>query len=156
MTTGVSSDHQVRSASTRDIARLVDFVLAEAQDAEDRQLDRTAVTQAVTAAVGNPSLARYWVLADRQDRLLGAVAVTTEWSDWQNAPYWWLQFVYLVPEARGHGLLQVLIHEVEAAARSERVPELRLYVHPGNARAIRAYDKLGFSDIPYRFMRKQL
>jgi glutathione S-transferase len=134
----------------------VDFVLAEARETEDRALARPAVTQAVTAAIENPSLSRYWVLADRQDHLLGAIAVTTEWSDWQNAHYWWISFVFLASEARGRGLLQVLIREVEAAARLDRAPELRLYVHPANARAIRAYEKLGFSDIPYRFMRRLL
>lgn len=147
----------MRRASARDIARLVDFVLAEAREAEDRPLDRAAVTQAVTAAIEDPALARYWVLADRQDeRLLGAIAASTEWSDWQNASYWWISFVYLAPEARGRGLLSALIGAVEAVAGAERAPELRLYVHPGNARAIRAYEKLGFSDIPYRFMRKPL
>lgn len=146
----------MRRASARDIARLVDFVLAEARESEDRPLDRSAVTQAVTASIEDPALARYWVLADWQDHLLGAIAITTEWSEWQNAPYWWISFVYLAPEARQRGLLQVMLREIEATARSERAPELRLYVHPANARAIRAYEKLGFSDIPYRFMRKLL
>jgi glutathione S-transferase len=147
----------MRSAAARDIARLVDFVLAEAREAEDRPLDRAAVTQAVTAAIEHPALARYWVLTDRAgEHLLGAIAATTEWSDWQNASYWWISFVYLVPEARGRGLLDALIREVEAAAQADGAPEVRLYVHPGNARAVRAYEKLGFSDIPYRFMRKPL
>lgn len=135
---------------------MVDFVLAEARDSEDRSLDRPSVTLAVTAAIENPSLTRYWVLADRQEQLLGAVGVTTEWSEWQNGNYWWISFVFLAPEARGRGLLQPLIREVEAAARLDRAPELRLYVHPDNARAIRAYEKLGFSDMVYRFMGKPL
>jgi glutathione S-transferase len=156
VTTAVSPFHQVRSATARDIARVVDFVLAEARESEDRPLDRAATTQAVTAAIENPGLARYWVLADRQDALLGAIAATTEWSDWQNANYWWISFVYLAPEARGRGLLEALVREVEATAQAERAPEVRLYVHPGNARAIRAYEKLGFSDMTYRFMRKPL
>jgi glutathione S-transferase len=141
----------------RDIARLVDFVLAEARESEDRSLDRASVTEAVTAAVENPILARYWVLADDQgERLLGAIAATTEWSDWQNANYCWISFVYLLPEARGRGLLSALMGQVEETARAERSPELRLYVHSGNVRAVRAYERLGFSDIPYRFMYKRL
>jgi glutathione S-transferase len=146
----------VRRALARDITRLVDFVVAEARESEDRSLARPAVTQAVTAAIENPSLARYWVVADRQEHLLGAISVTTEWSDWQNANYCWISFVFLAPEARGRGLLQLLIGEAEAAARRERAPELRLYVHSANARAIRAYEKLGFSDMPYRVMGKRL
>jgi ribosomal protein S18 acetylase RimI-like enzyme len=144
----------IRPATLDDLATLVDFVVAEAREAEDRPLDRDQVSQAVRAALENPHLARYWLLEGGGGEVDGAIAAVTEWSDWRNAAYWWIQFVFLRPEARGRGHLESLVGELERVARSLGAPELRLYVHPDNARAIRAYEKLGFAPSPYRVMTK--
>jgi ribosomal protein S18 acetylase RimI-like enzyme len=146
----------VRAAAHEDLPDLVDFVVEEAFEAEGRQLDRDQVQQAVTAALENPHLAQYWVLQEPTGRVVGAIAAVTEWSDWRNAAYWWIQFVFLLPEVRGRGHLLVLVAELERIAQAQGAPELRLYVHPDNARAIRAYEKLGFAPSPYRVMTKAL
>lgn len=30
--------------------------------------------------------------------------LTREWSDWRDGVFWWIQSVYIVPEARGGGV----------------------------------------------------
>src|SRR4051812_16460969 len=121
----------VRDAADGDIPLLVDFVVAEAREAEARAVDPAVVTAAVTAARRDPALARYW-LAQDGDAVVGAISVVREWSDWNNAAYWWIQFVYVVPAARGRGMLERLVGEVVRAARTAGGLELRLYVHPDN------------------------
>ena len=126
-------------------------MIAEAREAEAREVARSTATAAVGAALADPALARYWI-AELEASPVGAIAVTREWSDWRNAAYWWIQFVFVVPEQRGRGLLRALVDHVRAAATAEGAAEVRLYVHPSNARAIRAYEKLGFQPLPYRMM----
>jgi L-amino acid N-acyltransferase YncA len=146
---------EVRAATEADIPALVDMIAAEAREAEERAVDREVVTAAVTAAFRNPSLARYWVLSEA-GALAGAMAAVREWSDWRNAAYWWIQFVYLVPAARGRGLLAHLVDRVKAEACAEGAPELRLYVHRDNARAIHAVHRLGFTPRPYQILAQRL
>ena len=60
--------------------------------------------------------------------------------------------MYLLPGYRGKGLMEKLLQEVRHAAKKEDAIELRLYVHKGNKRAIKAYQKAGFSDSDYNMM----
>jgi ribosomal protein S18 acetylase RimI-like enzyme len=141
----------VRDATDEDVALLVDFVVAEALESEARVVLPDVVTAAVTAVLRDPSLARYW-LVQHGDTVLGAISAGREWSDWNNAAYWWIQFVFVVPAARGQGLLEQMVDEVKRAASTAGAAALRLYVHPDNARAIRAYERLGFAGLGYRMM----
>jgi GNAT superfamily N-acetyltransferase len=49
---------------------------------------------------------------------VGCLLVTTEWSDWRNGDWWWLQSVYVVPGARRRGVFRALHAEVERRARA--------------------------------------
>jgi ribosomal protein S18 acetylase RimI-like enzyme len=146
---------RVRVATSADIALLAGFVIAEAREAEGRALAPEIALHAVTAAIHDPALARYWI-AEEEARPSGAIAITREWSDWSAAAYWYVLFAFVVPEARGCGVLGALVERVEAAAREAGAPELRLYVHPDNARAVRAYERLGFAPMPYRMMARSV
>ncbi len=146
-----NSDMLVRVATIDDAPVLAEFVLAEAREAEDRLVPPNLAFEAVLAALRDPTLARYWLLFERGEPV-GAIAIVREWSDWNNAAYWWIQFVFLRPEARGRGLLDLLVRRVVLEARTARAPELRLYVHPENRRALRAYERLGFQASRYAIM----
>jgi len=141
----------IRSATVVDLTSLVDFVLAEAHEAEGRELDRVTVAAAVGAALADPALARYWVAEDASVPI-AAIAIVLEWSDWLNAAYWWVQLAYVTPDHRRRGVIRALVDHVRTVASTEGAPELRLYVHPSNTRAIRAYERLGFTLSPYVMM----
>jgi ribosomal protein S18 acetylase RimI-like enzyme len=139
----------LREATSADIPILVGFVVEEAREAQDLNLDPAMVAKSVGAMFDDPTLGRYWV-AETGGDVVGAIAVVREWSDWRNAAYWWIQFVYVRPAARGTGIVDSLVDHVRALASAS--PEVRLYVHHENARAIRAYERLGFRTLPYRIM----
>jgi ribosomal protein S18 acetylase RimI-like enzyme len=151
---------RVREAVAEDAAVLVEMVCEEAREAEGRVPGEEVVRGAVEAALRDPSLARYWVAEVEGEaggpRAVGAIAVVREWSDWNNAAYWWIQFVYVVPEERGGAVVRALVEHVRAEAQRAGAPEVRLYVHGENARAIRAYEKLGFARLPYVAMTLRL
>lgn len=70
--------------------------------------------------------------------------LTFEWSDWRAGVFWWLQSVYVAPEARRRGVFQALFAHIRNVARADRqVVGLRLYVEEHNAPAIGTYRRLG-------------
>jgi GNAT superfamily N-acetyltransferase len=58
--------------------------------------------------------------------------------------------VYVTPPMRGSGVLPALIDAVAAWSRSAGRPGLMLEVVVGNDRAVRAYERLGFTDTGVR------
>jgi ribosomal protein S18 acetylase RimI-like enzyme len=141
----------IRDATEADAAAIADSVVAIARESEGYSLDPAAVGTAVTAALRDPRLVRYWVAVEG-DALRGVIGIAREWSDWRNADYWWIVTVYVAPEARGSDLVAQLVERVVHAASAAAAAELRIYAHPDNARAIRAYERLGFSAWGYRVL----
>jgi GNAT superfamily N-acetyltransferase len=147
--------YRIRPATAADIGVLVDFTLSEAQDAEGVALDRSAVERGVARAFEEPGLARYWVAEGLEHRLVASTSVTTEWSNFQGAHYWWVQSLFVVPEHRGAGLVDLLLDHLARTAQAEGALDLRLYAHQGNQRALRAYARCGFTTAPYVLMRRR-
>lgn len=58
--------------------------------------------------------------------------------------------VYVTPAHRGSGVLADLIDAIAAWSRAAGRPELLLEVVVGNDRAVRAYERLGFTDAGVR------
>ncbi len=146
----------VREARLDDLETLVAFTLAEAVDAENRRLDAETVRRGVAAALTDPDIAMYWVLENADGSAVGSISVVREWSNWQAGYYWWIQSLYIRPEARGQGLMRDLVRAVAAEARRQGALDLRLYAHRDNARARRAYEREGFEEAPYVIMAMRL
>jgi GNAT superfamily N-acetyltransferase len=140
----------VRVARPGDAARLVRFNLALARETESRELDPAILGAGVERALADPERGRYFV-AEMAGAAVGALLVTTEWSDWRNGWFWWIQSVYVEPRSRGRGVYSALHGHVRDAARSAGdVVGLRLYVERENARAQATYRRLGMTETGYR------
>jgi ribosomal protein S18 acetylase RimI-like enzyme len=50
----------------------------------------------------------------------------------------------------------MLIETVSGEARKHSAADLRLYVQERNVRAMRAYQRCGFSELPYKLMSRDL
>ena len=135
---------KVRNAKLDDLDNLVEFVIAEANEAEGIIKSSEIVLNGIKAGLENPDIARYWIIENENGNPFGNVSVVKEWSDWNCAFYWWIQSMFLLPNYRGIGLMEALLKEVKLAAENENAIELRLYVHKDNDRAIKAYKKVGF------------
>ena len=61
-----------------------------------------------------------------------------------EAAIWWLYSLWIAPEARGTGLISMLLQAAEETARSHGARELRLDVAKDNERAIAAYVSHGY------------
>lgn len=138
----------IRPARASDVATLVAFTLHEALEAEGRALVVADVERGVSAAFATPPRSRYWV-ADEDGALIGSISAVTEWSNFHGGDYWWVQSLYVVPECRGAGLVDALLDHLAREAAGAGALDLRLYAHESNGRALRAYERAGFSRAPY-------
>ncbi len=141
----------IRDANPDDIGTIVEFNAAIARETEDLELDRERLLAGVTAIVNDSGKGRYF-MATANGKVVGQTMVTFEWSDWRNGDFWWIQSVYVTPEARSMGVFSSLYDHIVKTARRHDVRGLRLYVDSHNLRALKVYEKLGMHESQYRMM----
>lgn len=140
----------IRPANAADVETLARWAEAMALETEGKRLDAATVRAGIAAGIADPGKARYFV-AERDGHAVGTLMLTTEWSDWRNGWWWWIQSVYVAEDARRLGVFRALYDHVAAEARvAEDVCGLRLYVENDNARAQATYAALGMIDAHYR------
>jgi ribosomal protein S18 acetylase RimI-like enzyme len=141
---------RIRLAEPADCDVLVGFAADMARETEGKDLDTTTLRAGIAALLADAAKGRTWLL--EEDRVAAAtLSLTTEWSDWRNGWFWWIQSVYVRPASRGCGHYRRL-HEfvvAEAAARPD-VYGLRLYVERENHAAQATYRALGMQETHYR------
>lgn len=145
-------DISIRQATVEDLDVVVLFNQAMALETEGKTLSPETVTTGVLRALEDPERSRYF-LAVSDGRVVGQIMFTLEWSDWRDGWFWWLQSVYVQPEARGHRVFSRLYRHIQTLARSQPdVCGLRLYVESDNEQAQAVYRSLGMNMTGYRVM----
>lgn len=152
----MNSEYRIREADIEDLDTIVDFTLQEAQETEGAEKDLAAVTRGVQAGFDDPSLSIYWVAEAADGRVVASASVVTEWSNFHGGYYWWVQSLFILPEHRGHGLVDLLLAYLANAAQAAGALDLRLYALSSNHRALQAYRRCGFDVAPYTVMIKRL
>lgn len=139
----------VREARLTDVNTLVQGNCAMARETEGLELDPDRLKDGVAAIFADPSKGRYWI-EESGGVVRGQLLITYEWSDWRNASIWWIQSVYVWPEARVRGVFGALYAHVEAEARASGAAGLRLYVDQRNQRAQQVYERQGMDGSHYQ------
>jgi ribosomal protein S18 acetylase RimI-like enzyme len=140
----------IRLADKKDAAAMVEFNQAMAQETEGKLLDRDILTGGVEAVFDGDADKGFYVVAESENRIVGGLMVTFEWSDWRNGWFWWIQSVYILPDFRGQKIYRQLYEFVkEKAAEAENVRGFRLYVEKENETAQKVYEKLGMEKSHY-------
>ena len=139
----------VRPAVAEDLEALVAGNLALAEETERVRLDADTLRQGIRALLESRAPGRYWI-AELDGRVVGQLLITFEWSDWRDRMVWWIQSVYVQPDARGRGVLRTLYEAVRREAVAAGSGGLRLYVDTTNIRAQAAYAALGMNGGHYR------
>jgi len=149
---------RIRVAEPTDVDLLARWADAMAWETEHKRLDPDAVRAGVAAGLAEPTRARYFVAMEDapvagHETLgmpVGTLMLTSEWSDWRNGDWWWIQSVYVPTEHRRRGVFAALYRHVETLARATSgVVGLRLYVERANHAAQRTYASLGMVDAGY-------
>ncbi len=140
---------EIRIAVPEDISDLVEFNQAMAIETEGKQLSHGVLSKGVSA-VFEDDRKGFYVVAEDEGNIIGGLMVTTEWSDWRNAWFWWIQSVYIRPEGRGKGIYSDLYEFVKQRAEAAGgVCGFRLYVESENSNAQAVYEKLGMERSHY-------
>ncbi len=160
---------EVRDGVRDDLEVLVKFNIALALESEDRLLESGVVRSGVLAVLASRDHGFYLVAEAKPSEsstlskieprtvepvhrnVVGSLMVTTEWSDWTNGTYWWVQSVYVRPEFREQGVYRTLYNAAKKNARkSPGVRGCRLYVEGENRIARKVYRQLGMRETNYR------
>jgi len=140
---------RIRRATNGDVATIVGFNAQLAQETEGLALNREMARRGVEDALADSAKGSYW-LAEVHGAVVGQLLVTTEWSDWRDGYFWWIQSVFVRKEWRGRGIFQALFDFIrEQAAEHQEVCGVRLYVESANARAKQIYEHLGMERTHY-------
>lgn len=145
---------RVRAATPADLAVVCEFNSLLAKESEGKTLDQELLGPGVAAVLGDPHKGRYF-LAESDGQIVGQLAITFEWSDWRNGWFWWIQSVYVRPEARRSGVFRTLFQHVhDTAVNDPDVIGIRLYVERGNQAAHGTYQTMGLDWTSYQVMER--
>jgi GNAT superfamily N-acetyltransferase len=139
----------IRLASPSDMDALAQNHRAMASETENKTLDVDTTLHGTRAVLEDPAKG-FYLIAERDERMVGQLLVTFEWSDWRSGTFWWIQSVYVVPPARRTGVYRALHDHVLAAARKAHdVCGVRLYVDKDNRHAQATYRAMGMQAAHY-------
>ena len=140
----------IRQALAQDAAELAEFNTSMARETEGIDLIPEVIRAGVETMIANPDRGFYLVV-ELDNGIQASLMITTEWSDWRNGMFWWIQSVYVRPEYRRQGLYRELYARVkELAEQSPDVCGFRLYVERENGKAQDTYRALGMRETAYR------
>lgn len=146
---------RIRPATEQDADVIVSQNLFLAQESENMILDKELVRNGVHALLRDKSKG-FYVVAEENNRIIGQLMITVEWSDWRNKPIWWVQSVYVQKEWRNKTVFTRMLAFVRTHALQQNVAFLRLYVHHDNQTAIQVYEKSGWTKEPYLFYQNKV
>jgi ribosomal protein S18 acetylase RimI-like enzyme len=139
----------VRLARPTDEDAFVRGALGQAWETEAVRLDEAVVRRGVRKMLADPAKG-LGVAAEDQGAVIGTTYVTSEWSDWHDAWYWWIQSLFVAPERRGQGVYSAMYRFIlDEARRRGGVRSIRLYVEKENEKGLRAYRGHGMKEAPY-------
>jgi GNAT superfamily N-acetyltransferase len=140
----------IRQALSQDAAELAEFNINMARETERIELIPEVISAGVKGMIDNPERGFYLVV-ELDNGIQASLMVTTEWSDWRNGVFWWIQSVYVRPAYRRQGLYRELYERVKELAEQEAaVCGFRLYVEHWNTVAQKSYASLGMTETVYK------
>ncbi len=139
---------KIRLANKDDVDSMVEFNQAMAFETEGKHLETETLRRGVEAVFADQNKG-FYVVAELEGRVVGGLMITYEWSDWRNAWWWWVQSVYIRPEARGKHIYSQLYGLVKTMANEAGAYGIRLYVETENHHAQKVYEKVGMNPSNY-------
>ena len=150
ITNKINKEIVIRLAEIHDALVITQFNQALAFETEKKELIPKVVSKGVKKILQNSNLG-FYVIAERDKEVIGSLMVTTEWSDWRNAMFWWIQSVYIKPNERRKGIYTKLYNFIkESANNNPSICGFRLYVEYENILDKNTYKALGMMETGYR------
>ena len=103
----MSDEMTLRLAARQDANDLAHLHPEMAKETENIELCDELIAAGVRGLLDNPILG-FYVVAEFDGAVVGSLMVATEWSDWRNGMFWWIQSVYVLPAYRRQGIYRRL------------------------------------------------
>jgi len=140
----------IRPAIQTDAPFIIDFQQRMAIETENVQLDPKVVAEGLRRMFDDPSKGKYYVAED-ENRVVGCLMTTFEWSEWRCGTILWIQSVYITPAYRGKGVFKKMYEHIQGLVTADsEFRGIRLYVDKSNTAAQRVYEKLGMNGEHYQ------
>jgi GNAT superfamily N-acetyltransferase len=107
-------------------------------------LDDARMRAGVRGALLDPARGAF-LLARDDARSLGLAYLAFTWTLEHGGKSAWLEELYVVPDARSHGIGERLLRAAMAHAKGAGCAAIDLEVDAGHARAARLYERAGFT-----------
>ena len=140
----------IRRARSDEFKILAEFQQTMAKETEGKTLDANLLIQGINAVFKCPSKG-FYIVAEIQEKVVGSLLITYEWSDWRNSNIWWIQSVFVSSESRRQGVYRALYsHIYQQASTDDTIGGIRLYVDQDNNIAQQTYSNLGMTKSHYQ------
>jgi ribosomal protein S18 acetylase RimI-like enzyme len=141
--------NNIRLANNQDAPAIAQFNIAMALETEGKRLMPNVIGAGVANLIANPERG-FYLVCEGQAGPMASLMITTEWSDWRNGNFWWIQSVYVKPEFRKQGIYRSMYEHLKALSLADgNVCGFRLYVEKDNVTAQKTYRSLGMSETDY-------
>jgi len=134
----------IRKANKKDIEKITNNNLLLALESENKSIDYYTVYNGVKNLIDDETKGFYLVI-EKNNRIIGQLMITYEWSDWNNKFIWWIQSVYVDKSNRKKGAFNNLMKSIKKLAKETDIKNLKLYVYRNNLNAIKVYERVGMS-----------
>ena len=148
--------------ATPDDAIVAEFYHAMALRTENRKLGDENIQLGVTRMIRDENLGFYLTgnfsngTNTVNGHIAGCLAITTEWSDWRNGLFWWIQSVYVSLQFRRMGVFASLYQAGKCLAQEQTdVCGIHLYADRENDPAMRTHLRLGTIETDYRLLEEE-
>ena len=139
----------IRKANLNDIETIAKFNYNLAYETENKKLDMDILRKGVENLINDNSKGQYYVYTI-DEKIVGQIMHTYEWSDWRNKTFLWVQSVYVDKEYRQKGVFKSLYNHVKLFCDSDdSIGGIRLYVEKQNINAKSTYRSLGMIECEY-------
>lgn len=141
--------YEIRKAKLEDLESIVRFNYNLAKETENKDLNLEVLTKGVKAILSDKSKGQYYVCTIN-DKVIGQIMHTYEWSDWRNGMFLWVQSVYVDAKYRRKGIFKKLYNYVKQICDDDiNIAGIRLYVEKENLNAKTTYKSLGMYECNY-------
>lgn len=146
---GSKNLQKIRKARIEDLEYIVKFNYNLAKETENKELNLEILTKGVQAILNDSTKGQYYVY-EINEKIVGQIMYTYEWSDWRNGMFLWVQSVYVDAEYRRKGIFKEMYTYVREICDEEGgLVGIRLYVEKENLDAKSTYKSLGMQECNY-------
>ena len=114
-----------------------------------------AVTDRTWKRILDPDSAILCMVAEVEGQVYGFANCVVHENTWESQPVCYLEDLYVVPAARGHGIGKAMIEWLRNAMRAEGWARLYWVTHQDNANARALYDRFAPTDGFVRYVIRQ-